>query len=169
MDNVDHNIRALTGKGTFNEMGIIAISSSKLKYDVIKRLKHDEEVNISATSAKITLYDGSSFTGLLRAKLRPNKNLTLPTIHAPEANLDLLWHAAWFFGPMNNPRPIWSGYMHATSQVTTTYASASVKFLPIINLNPSDETCIYSTLLFVIEEAKKLNIPSTCIFFDQPP
>ena len=36
-DNVDHNIRTLTGKGTFHGMGIIAISSSKLEYDAIKR------------------------------------------------------------------------------------------------------------------------------------
>ena len=38
VDNGDHNIRRLTGKGTFHEMGIIAISSLKLKYDTIKRL-----------------------------------------------------------------------------------------------------------------------------------
>ena len=52
--------------------------------------------------------------------------------------------------------------MHVTSQATTVYESVSVKFLPIIDLNPSDQTCIHSTLLFVIEEAKKLNITSLC-------
>ena len=44
---------------------------------------------------------------------------------------------------------------------------ASVKFLPVIDLNPSDETCIYSTFSFLIKEAKKLNIPSVCITFHQ--
>ena len=58
--------------------------------------------------------------------------------------------------------------MHVIKQATTIYESASVKFLPIIDLNLSDETCIYSTFLFVIEEAKKLNIPSPDITFDQP-
>ena len=48
--NVDHNIRTLTGKGTFHGIGIIAISSPKLKYDAIKRLKHNNKVDLSATS-----------------------------------------------------------------------------------------------------------------------
>ena len=54
-----------------------------------------------------------------------------------------------------------------TLQTATVYKSASVKFLPIIDLNPSDETRIYSTLLFVIGEAKKLNILSHGITFHQ--
>ena len=45
---------------------------------------------------------------------------------------------------------------------------ATINFLPIINLNPSDESCIYSTLLFVEQQAKQLNVPSRCITFDQP-
>ena len=49
-DNVDRNIRTLTGKGTFHGMEIIAISSSKLKYDAIKRLEHNNKVDLSATS-----------------------------------------------------------------------------------------------------------------------
>ena len=36
-NNVDHNIRTLTGKGTFHGMGIIVTSSSKFKYDPMKR------------------------------------------------------------------------------------------------------------------------------------
>ena len=127
-------------------MGIIAISSSKLKYDAIKRLKHNNKVDLSASSVKITLNDGPSFHGLSKVKLRPIKNLTLQTMHAPERNLDLLWHASWFFASRNNHRPNWSGYMmHVTSQATTVYESASLKFLPIIDLNPSDQTRIYST------------------------
>ena len=58
-------------------MGIIAISSSKLKFDVIKRFKRNNKVDLSAGSVKITLYDGQ-IDG---------------AIHAPEAKLELLWHA----------------------------------------------------------------------------
>ena len=58
--------------------------------------------------------------------------------------------------------------MPVTLKTTALYESASIKFLPIIDLNLSDETCIYSTLLFVIEEATKLNILSPRITFDQP-
>ena len=43
-----------------------------------------------------------------------------------------------------------------------------VNFLPIINLNLSDESCIYSTLLFVEQQVQQLNIPSPCTTFHQP-
>ena len=46
--------------------------------------------------------------------------------------------------------------------------SAAITLLPIIDLNPTDYTCIYSTLLFVINQCKKLNITTPSITFDQP-
>ena len=121
-------------------------------------------MDLSVASVKVTLYDRSSFKSLSRVKLRPIKNLTLRKIDAPEANLDLLWHATWFFAPTNNPRPNWSGNITGNNSIRISISTVP----PIIDLNPSDETCIYSTVLFVIEEAKKLNIPSPCITFDQP-
>ena len=57
---------------------------------------------------------------------------------------------------------------HVTSQLETLYGTATVKFLLILDLNPSDETCIYSTLLFVIKEGQKIRILTPCITFDQP-
>ena len=44
---------------------------------------------------------------------------------------------------------------------------ATLKFLPILDLNPSGETCIYSTLLFIIKEGQKIGILKPCITFDQ--
>lgn len=43
-----------------------------------------------------------------------------------------------------------------------------VHFLPMIDLNPSDETCIYSALLYIEEQAKQLEMPIATITFDQP-
>ena len=40
--------------------------------------------------------------------------------------------------------------------------------LPLINLNPSDESCKYSTLLRVIEEACKFDIVTPSVTFNQP-
>lgn len=40
-------------------------------------------------------------------------------------------------------------------------------FLPMIDLDPSDKTCIYSTLLFVSEQAKRYHV-TLVITFDQP-
>ena len=40
---------------------------------------------------------------------------------------------------------------------------AAIVMLPLIDMKPSDETCIYSTLLFVDLQAKKLDMPAACI------
>ena len=44
---------------------------------------------------------------------------------------------------------------------------SSVMFLPMIDVNPSDATCIYSTLKFLAEHAKYHNA-SHVVTFDQP-
>ena len=45
---------------------------------------------------------------------------------------------------------------------------ATVSMLPIINLNPNDMTCIFSTLNFITEQAKQLEIVTPVVTFDQP-
>ena len=45
---------------------------------------------------------------------------------------------------------------------------AMINFLPIIDLNPGDESCIYSTLKFITEEANKFGILASCVTFHQP-
>ena len=45
---------------------------------------------------------------------------------------------------------------------------AVVNTLPIIDLNPSNMTCIYSTLCFIINQANSLNIKTPVVTFDQP-
>ena len=44
---------------------------------------------------------------------------------------------------------------------------ATVSMLPIINLNPNDMTCIFSTLNFVTEHAKQLEIVTPFVTFNQ--
>ena len=44
---------------------------------------------------------------------------------------------------------------------------ASVMFLPIIDMNPSDSTCIYSTLMFISEHAQRHGV-TPILTFDQP-
>jgi hypothetical protein len=45
---------------------------------------------------------------------------------------------------------------------------AEFRLLPIIDMNPSDMTCIYSTLLYTQQEASRLKLSTACITFDQP-
>lgn len=167
-DNVDHNICTLTGKGTFHGMGIISITSeTSRKIQSIKRLKHKTS-SVFANAVEIIPYHGSHTHGLLELNFKPFKDLALAKCFAPELNFDLLWQVAWFFASKENPRPNWSGFMQQTTCSNYIYEKATVKFLPIIDLNPSDETCINSTLHFVIKQAEKLGIPTPFITFDQP-
>ena len=41
-------------------------------------------------------------------------------------------------------------------------------YLAIWDLNPSNETCIYSTLLYIEKQALQLDISIPCVIFDQP-
>jgi len=45
---------------------------------------------------------------------------------------------------------------------------ADIHFLPIVDMNPSDKSCVLSTLLFIVNQAKLLNIEMPCVTFDQP-
>ena len=66
--------------------------------------------------------------------------------------IDKWWYAAWLFSTESNPRPNWNGFMQDISQGDHPGKSESV-MLPIIDLDSKDDNCIYSTLLFVIEQS----------------
>lgn len=86
----------------------------------------------------------------------------------PSSNADDVWKAAGIFIKEENPRPNWSGYMQ-TFSTGNHPPDSTISMLPIIDLiSPSDPVCIYSTLLFVIEQSKRLNVTTPCITFDQP-
>ena len=58
--------------------------------------------------------------------------------------------------------------MQACTVNTMHPQKSQIKFLPIIDQNPNSDSCIYSTLNFVIKEAANLGLPTPCITFDQP-
>lgn len=57
---------------------------------------------------------------------------------------------------------------HIISHVKDGYSKSSKKMLPLIHFQPSHETCIYSSLLFVKNQSNYLNVGVPCIAFDQP-
>ena len=44
---------------------------------------------------------------------------------------------------------------------------SQVLMMHIINLNPSDENCIYTTLLFIQRQARSMNVATPSVTFDQ--
>ena len=90
-------------------------------------------------------------------------DLALVRAEDPTANLDILWKTSLLFG---NPRPLWNGMMQLVYQGRH-QGKSSVMFLPMIDMNPSDVTCVSSTLHFVSEHAKQHSIANP-VTFDQP-
>ena len=77
--------------------------------------------------------------------------------------LDVLWRVSW---PLSSPRPGWFGYMQ-TLVIGDHPGKSECFFLPLIDMSPSDLTCIYSTLCFVNKEAGKHGV-TPVVTFDQP-
>ena len=81
----------------------------------------------------------------------------------PTARLDILWKTSIMFGA---PRPAWSGMMQFVHRGNHP-GKSSVMFLPMIDMNPSDVTCVYSTLKYIQDHAQRHDV-SPIITFDQP-
>jgi len=177
-DNVDHDIRTLDGTGTFHGMGIIsatvhtATAESHIvthEHHVIPRVSHrlaaSEVVNISGVT--ITPFLHSEKDGLSTVYLKPFLTLHRPLIKPAISNLFLLQHVSTAFSLCDKPIPNWSEFMHQAT--TGPHASVGqITMHPLIDLQPSDDTCVYSTLLFVDNMAKRMHLPVTCVTFDQP-
>ena len=169
-DNVDHNIRTLDGKETFHGMGIIQTSTNKngmrLEEKPIERKKL-QHVKLVTKNKGIPLehYVEEKMFVMSKKIFKPMRDMKFLQNMALEKHIDLLWEISFTFHQPS--RPGWSGFMQAYR--SEEYPGKSeVVLLPIINLNPSDSSCIYSTLLFVIAQSKKANNGSRSITFDQP-
>ena len=147
-DNVDHNIRTLDGYGTFHGMGMIAaVTPETRSVQSIPKAKvtsHDVAV---VGRVRICFHKEESY-GMSAVTYQKLVDLKAQDCYE---NLDVLWKTSIMFGA---PRPAWSGMMQFVHQGHHP-GKASIMFLPIIDMNPSDTTCIYSTLLFICEHARK--------------
>jgi hypothetical protein len=159
-DNVDHNIRTLDGSGTFHGMGIITAITPKIDHaSEIKR------VNVSADDiAKVGRINIHHFTpegdGMATLKF---ENFKVISDKDRLMDIDLLWKVSFYVRPQ---RPGWSGMMQLITHGEHP-GQASTMFLPMIDLNPSDLNCVYSTLIFVCDHAHRYGV-TPIITFDQP-
>ena len=70
--------------------------------------------------------------------------------------------------PLRQYRPSWCGFMQAFELAPERFPSKSaITFMPMIDLNPSDCSCIFSTLHFVCEQAQRYKT-TPILTFDQP-
>ena len=162
-DNVDHNISTLDGHNTFHGMGIIATVTPKLEYKtVIPRVTATNEDLIAVGKIEISYYKHGDINmdKLVFAKLNSEK----AGIHSCKyEDLDFVVKVA---RPLRPSTPGWSGMMQMV-QTGEFPGQSSVIFMPMIDMNPSDMSCIYSTLKFVAKQSDKLQV-TPVITFDQP-
>jgi len=160
-DNVDHNTRTLDGSGTFHGMGIIATITPGIRSNKLVPIKYvtaEEIANVGQID--IHHYQGPSGDSV-KLLYRELNDLQ---VQDATANLDLLWKVT--LPLLHSPQPAWSGTMQAIC-CGQYPGKSSVMFLPMIDLDPTDMTCIYSTLIFVSEQAKRYHI-TPILTFDQP-
>ena len=159
-DNVDHQINTLDGTGTFHGMGIIgAATPGKKDSKIIRRDASVTPEKVSALgSVPIRFYDNSTLDITMVYEI-------LQEISADDRSpkLDLLWKVSW---PLRSPRPGWSGMMQAVCNGIYP-GQSTFTFLPMIDMDPTNMSCIYSTLHFVASLAKQYNC-TPVLTFDQP-
>ncbi|WAR17805.1 hypothetical protein MAR_032399 [Mya arenaria] len=159
-DNVDHNIRTIDGHGTFHGMGIIAcVTPATSSIVPIQRRTVGKEDICKAGEIRMSYY-------------KPNeqikKSMTYAEIQQTKSidntlKLDLLVKVT---APIRPHRPVWSGLMQML-QKGEYPGKASVIFMPMIDLDPGDLSCIYTTLLFVENHATRYAV-TPILTFDQP-
>lgn len=158
-DNVDHNLVTLDGKNTFHGMGIIATITPEVICKKYVPKKNVTAAEIAAVGKiDINFYKNNGKKNSLKYELIKDFIVEDATSH-----IDLLWKITW---PLKSPRPLWSGMMQML-HVGNHPGKSSVIFLPMIDMDPSDLSCVYSTLKFACKLGNEHGFVPV-ITFDQP-
>lgn len=159
-DNVDHASRTLDGHGSIHVMGQMATLTPAIQSTRrIPRLKVDMEV--IKQLAKVNLVEQRDPKAVLSKIMYANIEMFQRDIQ--NDNLDVMWTVAFH---LLKPKPMWSGYMQMLHCNIPHPGKSSDIFLPMIDLTPSDPTCVRSTLEYVVDHASKYNT-TPVITFDQ--
>ena len=169
-DNVDHNVKTIDGKGSLHGMGIVLSTTGGVSQGPLPQIPRQKRVNanevVKNKSIPLLDYLPSDRNSISNLKLLKLKELQAPVDLSPDTYTDLLWHAKYFHRT-DVPRPAWNGYMQDISKGTFPGQSV-INMLPIIDLDPTNIKCIFSTPLFITEQATKLGINTPVVTFDQP-
>src|SRR6218665_1725628 len=151
-------------------MGLIAVTSLTgrnkmvLRQAAIKRLSRvSAKASVRSLGLPIQEYTKPGKSSLCLVVIKELRQLKPPVNFSLASKLDLIWMSR----RLNFSRHSWSAFMQHVSTGEHN-GKSNVMFLPIVDLNPSDDNCIYSTLCFIVTQAKLLNVHTPCITFDQP-
>ena len=160
-DNVDHNTGTIDGLNTFHGMGIIAaITPGKEQRHTIPRIHTTGEDIIAVGKIDIKFYKQST------NKMESMFFQKLSSIDDVEDQLEELNFLIKLARPLKPELPGWSGTMQLV-QTGNFPGKSRVVFMPMLDLNPSDMSCIFSTLYFIACQSRKMNT-TPVVTFDQP-
>lgn len=161
-DNVDHNTRTIDGKNTLHVMGIIyMVTPGNFATKHISRkpvTSRDAKV-----AAKIDIYtwEGTKTLQIKYKSLMPFVTNLQSSIK--KDIVDEIWNMSFLLKPS---RPNWSGAMQLLSKGKYP-GKSEVIFLPMVDMDPNDMTCVHSTLRYIFKLCLKIKaIP--VITFDLP-
>ena len=136
----------------------------------VKRLTVQQKADDFSKDQGIAIhfYSWSRKNGFLKLKFKPIQQIQRAVVFPCESSYNLIWQLHWCFSSHEKPHANWSGFIQDITSSFSNQRKDRRQFLPIMDLIPTDENCIYSTLLFVIVQAKILNVQIPSITFDQP-
>ena len=156
-DNVDHNMETIDGKNTYHGMGIIVAVTTKVDSTIfVKRstkVSSEELVKLASIEQVILplLKPDVVFLGLnLTSSNRKNQT-------------DNIWASSWFLNPK---QPLYSGFMQMVSKGDH-HGPSSIYFMPMIDQEATDVSCIASTLTVICNQASDYD-KTPVVTFDQP-
>ena len=117
-----------------------------------QKMKYADQA-IAGRGIPVTYYGPPEETGLSSVILKSLGELKAEDVLPKDILYDYLRYVSYFLPKLH---PNWSGYMSDISTGEHPRISTT-SLLPIIDLNPTDMTCIYSTLKFVQSQAKNLH------------
>ena len=159
-ENVDHNVCTLDGLDTFHEMGMLGtITPAKQCSRKIPRVTVTNADIFAVGCVNISHMPGPC-TGLAEPKYH---ELIIEEYHDTNSDaLDTLWNMSLH---LRSPRPAWSGMMQ-TVHMGPHPGATSILFQPMIDMEPGNLNCIFSTLQFLCNNARHYNV-KPIITFDQ--
>ena len=162
-DNVDHNLRTLDGHNTFHGMGMVAcVTPGHFGNKQITRKHVTMEELLSAGRINIDYY---RVPESVKPSLIYSELMSLRTAGFNDTNskITFLAQLTW---PLRAPGSEWSGLMQMVRKGEYP-GKSSVVLLPMIDMDPTDMSCIYTTLQYISSHAQRYQ-QTAVITFDQP-
>ncbi len=155
-DNADSNTSTLDGTGTFHGMGMIMWYPRQHSQQMLKeRIRQKAIMKVAELTynkgVSIKQYQPPPVRVLSTLKFKPIKEMWLSVV-IPQCSYysKVLWSSAKLVSdkcPGNPNWTNWSGFMRCVYRNKNKQQNVDeVVILPIIDMNPSDESCIFSTL-----------------------